>query len=110
MTTKTESPLVHDPVRSARMSEVLKALAHPIRLRIIAILCEEDTHVNAMAERLDVSAANHFPAASNPSHETDWSRWSGRAALPSYHLAEPKTESNRRMYGAVSPTLSGEPR
>ena len=89
MTTKTESPLVHDPVRSARMSEVLKALAHPIRLRIIAILCEEDTHVNAMAERLDVQQ----PIISQQlrilrmNGLVEVMREGGHAT---YHLAEPK--------------------
>jgi ArsR family transcriptional regulator len=51
----TETSLIHDSERSARIAEVLKALAHPIRLRIIAILVEGDEHVNAMAERLNVS-------------------------------------------------------
>ena len=89
MTTKTESPLIHDPVRSAKMSEVLKALAHPIRLRIIAILCEEDTHVNAMAERLDVQQ----PIISQQlrilrmNGLVEVTRESGHAT---YHLAEPK--------------------
>jgi DNA-binding transcriptional ArsR family regulator len=32
----------------------IKALAHPLRLRIVAILSETDTHVNALAEELSV--------------------------------------------------------
>ena len=49
-----KTSLVHDPERSARIADVLKALAHPIRLRIIALLCDGEEHVNAMAERLEI--------------------------------------------------------
>ena len=38
-----------------RKVQVLKAIAHPLRLRIIAVLARGDTHVNALAEALDVS-------------------------------------------------------
>lgn len=51
-TTVQRKPLVDDGERSARIAEVLKAVAHPIRLRIIALLCEGEEHVNGMAERL----------------------------------------------------------
>ncbi len=33
-------------------AELLKAIAHPLRLRIVAILCEHDEHVNGLAEKL----------------------------------------------------------
>ena len=46
--------LSKDTVRSGEAAEVLKAIAHPLRLRIIAILCEGEEHVNGLAERLDV--------------------------------------------------------
>lgn len=36
-------------------AEVLKALAHPLRLRIVALLCDKTMHVNAIAERLGAS-------------------------------------------------------
>jgi ArsR family transcriptional regulator len=37
-----------------RLSEILKAVAHPLRLRIVAMLCGEgEAHVNGLAERLD---------------------------------------------------------
>ena len=45
------------PDRAEHCSEVLKAVAHPLRLRIVAILCDGDAHVNALAERLGVSQA-----------------------------------------------------
>ncbi len=38
-------------------AEVLKAVAHPLRLQIVALLCEQELHVNALAERLDASPA-----------------------------------------------------
>lgn len=44
--------VVEDPERAAEIAETLKAVAHPLRLRIIALLVEGPRHVNAMAERL----------------------------------------------------------
>jgi ArsR family transcriptional regulator len=39
--------------RAERLSEILKAVAHPLRLRIIALLCgQSETHVNDLADRL----------------------------------------------------------
>jgi len=46
-----------DPVRAAHLAEVLKAVAHPLRLRIVAILVEGDAHVTALAERLGAGQA-----------------------------------------------------
>ena len=40
-----------------RVIEVLKAIAHPVRLRIVANLCAGEAHVNALAAQLDVSQA-----------------------------------------------------
>jgi DNA-binding transcriptional ArsR family regulator len=45
--------LTRDDARAEHIAEVLKAVAHPLRLRIVAILCAGDEHVNALAERLD---------------------------------------------------------
>lgn len=41
--------------QAERCAEVLKAVAHPLRLRIIALLCEEDQHVTSLATRLEAS-------------------------------------------------------
>ncbi len=41
-----------DSGRARHCAEVLKAVAHPIRLRIVAILCLGEEHVSALAERL----------------------------------------------------------
>ncbi len=52
MTRITES----DDDRAERLSEILKAVAHPLRLRIVAVLCGTgETHVNALAERLETA-------------------------------------------------------
>ena len=34
---------------------MLKAIAHPVRLRIVAVLVEGDAHVGALAERLGIN-------------------------------------------------------
>lgn len=38
-------------------AEILKAVAHPLRLRIVALLCREELNVNALAEELGVGQA-----------------------------------------------------
>jgi len=43
-----------EPDRAAFLAEILRALAHPVRLRIVALLCRGDTHVNNIAESLGV--------------------------------------------------------
>jgi DNA-binding transcriptional ArsR family regulator len=40
------------PGRAARLAEMLRAVAHPLRLQIVALLCHEDLNVGALAERL----------------------------------------------------------
>ncbi|MGB4587119.1 MAG: metalloregulator ArsR/SmtB family transcription factor [Rectinemataceae bacterium] len=46
--------LKSDISRASAMSELLKALAHPIRLMIVAQLLEGEANVSELAERLDV--------------------------------------------------------
>ena len=48
----TTPALVDDQRRAGVAAELLKALAHPLRLRIVALLCQGETFVNAIAERL----------------------------------------------------------
>lgn len=56
--TQTGQTLTHDHAEAVRIAEILKALAHPIRLRIIAVLCLcEREYVNRIAEQLDVKQA-----------------------------------------------------
>ncbi len=40
--------------QATHAAEKMKALGHPLRLRIIAVLSEEETHVNALADELGV--------------------------------------------------------
>ena len=46
-----------DAARAAGVADVLKAVAHPLRLRIVAILGEADENVTTLAERLGASQA-----------------------------------------------------
>ena len=46
--------VANNPEFAARAAEILKAVAHPVRLRIVDLLCCEDLHVGALVERLDV--------------------------------------------------------
>jgi ArsR family transcriptional regulator len=46
-----------DPSRASKVADVLKAVAHPLRLRIIAALCEQEEVVGALAEKLGASQA-----------------------------------------------------
>lgn len=59
MATKPRSPAAtFDPfpgVDLARVSGCMRALAHPARLRLVALLLEEELPVGAMAERLRLS-------------------------------------------------------
>lgn len=50
---KSKENLKTHPDRARRAAEVLKALAHPIRLQIVALLCDGEAHVNGLAERLE---------------------------------------------------------
>ena len=43
-----------NPDKAVNAATKIKALAHPLRLRIVAVLSENDAHVNALAEELGV--------------------------------------------------------
>ena len=43
--------------RASHVAEVLKAVAHPLRIRLVAILCQREEHVNGLAEALGVPQA-----------------------------------------------------
>ena len=51
------SKLIKDTKKSESISEILKALAHPIRIRIVAILCSGQEHVNGLAKQLNLQQA-----------------------------------------------------
>lgn len=44
-----------DDSQATRAVTLLKAVAHPIRLKIIARLCNQDEHVSHLAAQLDVN-------------------------------------------------------
>lgn len=46
-------PLRNDSRRAAHIAEVLKAVAHPLRIRIVAVLCAGEETVGDLAERVD---------------------------------------------------------
>ncbi|MBW2735852.1 MAG: winged helix-turn-helix transcriptional regulator [Deltaproteobacteria bacterium] len=52
-----QKSIAKDPELAAQVAEVLKAIAHPLRVRIIAVLVDGPQHVNALAEMLDAKQA-----------------------------------------------------
>ena len=46
------TPLPDDPDHADHCADILKALGHPLRLRLIALLCESDENVSGIARRL----------------------------------------------------------
>lgn len=51
------SALKEDTGKAVHLADILKALAHPVRLQIVAILCEGEENVNGLAGRLGVKQA-----------------------------------------------------
>jgi ArsR family transcriptional regulator len=47
----------NDPRRAEHVASVLRAVAHPLRVRIVATLCRSEEHVNALAEELEAPQA-----------------------------------------------------
>ena len=45
--------LRNDAKRAAHIAEVLRAVAHPLRIRIVAVLCAGEETVGALAERVE---------------------------------------------------------
>jgi DNA-binding transcriptional ArsR family regulator len=52
-----------------RVAEILKTIAHPLRLRILALLCAQDESVGAMAARLGAKQTAVSQALSIMRHE-----------------------------------------
>jgi len=50
-------PISADANRALYVADVLKAVAHPLRLRIVASLCDKEEVVGALAEKLGASQA-----------------------------------------------------
>ena len=51
------SAAVCEDANNNRVVRILKAVAHPVRLKIVALLCEGDRHVSALSEELDINQA-----------------------------------------------------
>lgn len=79
------------PIKDAHLDRrvvILKAIAHPLRLQIIAILCQRDEHVSGLAGELEVSQAiiSQQLRILRMSQLVDVSRQNGYSV---YTLAEP---------------------
>lgn len=72
------SDIVDDAGRAGVLAEILRSVAHPIRLRIVALLCREKRNVGELARLLGI-----------------------RQSLVSQHL------SLLRLHGLVSPEKKG---
>ncbi len=49
--------IARDFEKCEHIAMILKALGHPVRLQIVALLCERDTHVKELAERIGAPQA-----------------------------------------------------
>jgi DNA-binding transcriptional ArsR family regulator len=82
--------IASDPERAEGVSQILKALAHPVRIRLVSLLVHEgELHVNGMAERLGApqSIISQHLRILRMQHLVKVSRREGYAW---YQLAEPK--------------------
>lgn len=81
--------IAEDEARCAQIASLLKALGHPLRLRLVALLCEEPLHVGALAERLGApqAAVSQQLATLRLHRLVEKEQVEGRAV---YHIAEPR--------------------
>ncbi len=82
--------LAEERPRAKHLADILKALAHPARLRIVAALCEGQESVIGLAERLDLKQAI-------VSQQLRILRMSG--------LVEAARENGFSLYGLAEPRL-----
>ena len=54
---RAEKPIADSQERAEHVAEVLRAVAHPLRIRIVALLCAGERHVGALAEELGAPQA-----------------------------------------------------
>lgn len=54
---RSKPRISRDAARAAKVADVLKAVGHPLRIRIVATLCDSEAHVGALAEKLGASQA-----------------------------------------------------
>jgi len=83
--------LRNDDEKAKRAAAIVQALAHPVRLRLLAALCEEEGSAADLAERLGLPratvtrhlralAAARLLASSGPPRQATW-----RVAEPAVH-------------------------
>jgi len=82
--------LASEQQMATRAADILKAVAHPLRLQIVAILCEHDVCVGDLAERLGVKQ----PIVSQQLR-----------ILRMRGLAEPRRKNGLSMYRLMQPHL-----
>ncbi len=102
---------VPGPTRTVEeVAEVMKALGHPLRLRLVILLAEGDEHVGGLAERLGIAQAI-------ASQQLRILRMSGLVAATRdggfavYRLREPRLHKLLRCMGlhpAQPPTSASE--
>jgi len=73
------------------LSEIMKALGHPVRLRIVDILARGEAHVGALAEEVGVAQATLSQQI---------------AILRNRGLVQRRRESGRAMYALAEPRLT----
>jgi ArsR family transcriptional regulator len=56
-TVRKAAPRKMDEGRAERLAEILKGIAHPLRLRLVAALCQGDHNVTDLTEMLGVRQA-----------------------------------------------------
>lgn len=85
-------PIHLDVPKAEQLAEILKALGHPLRIRIVSLLSETEMHVNALAERLGAPQAiiSQQLRILRMAMLVDVSRANGHAF---YRLAEPQLEN-----------------
>jgi ArsR family transcriptional regulator len=81
--------IADDKARLEQLADVVKALAHPLRLGIVASLCESEACVGALVERLGArqTAVSQQLRILRMSGLVDVARLRGGAV---YRLAEPR--------------------
>ncbi len=101
--------VAEDRPQASYLADVLKALAHPERLRIVAVLCEGRTNVLGLAGRL------HLPQAI-VSQQLRILRMSGlvaaerRGGFAEYGITQPRLRSLLRCLEGCHPGSGGPAR
>jgi DNA-binding transcriptional ArsR family regulator len=81
-----------DAVKASRAAAVLEALSHPVRLQLVALLCQEEAGAGALAERLGL-----------PVQTVTWHL----RVLAEERLVGPVEGPGRPRYRVVDPVLHG---